>query len=73
MMDGEDNFGEIQNGESVKTSTVYTNNNGVESKKTVSTKKKVKDGKAVEETTEQYVLPGGAKQITKTIKDGNKV
>ncbi len=46
-MDDED-FGPVENGESVKTSTVYTNNNGVESKKTVSTKKKVKDGKAVE-------------------------
>ncbi len=29
MMDTEDDFGDVQNGESVKTSTVYTNNNGV--------------------------------------------
>lgn len=60
-MDIEDDFGSVENGESIKTSTVYTNNNGVESKKTVSTKKKVKDGKAVQETTEEYTLPNGEK------------
>lgn len=32
----------------MKISTVYNNNNGIETKKTVTTKKKVKDGKVSE-------------------------
>lgn len=47
MMDVEDDWKDIKEGESVKTSSVYTNKNGVESKKNVTTKKSVKDGKIV--------------------------
>ncbi len=47
-MDEEKNFGNIENGQAVKTSTVYNNNNGVETKKSVTTKKTVKNGKAYE-------------------------
>jgi len=47
MMDVEDDWKDIKEGESVKTSSVYTNKNGVESKKNVTTKKSVKDGKVV--------------------------
>lgn len=57
----------------MKTSSVYTNKNGVESKKNVTTKRKIKDGKVVEETTHDYLLPSGVREITKTIKDGEKV
>lgn len=52
---------------------MYTNKNGVESKKNVTTKKTIKDGKIVEETTQDYMLPSGVREITKTIKDGDKV
>lgn len=57
-----------KDGQTVKTSSVYTNKNGVESKKNVTTKKTIKNGKATEETTEEYVFPNGEKEITKTIK-----
>jgi hypothetical protein len=39
----------------------------------VTTKKTIKNGKAVEETTEDYTLPSGAREVIKTIKDGEKV
>lgn len=57
-----------KDGQTIKTSSVYTNKNGVESKKNVTTKKTIKNGKATEETTEEYVFPNGEKEITKTIK-----
>lgn len=45
MMIDEGNLSDIKNGEQVKTSSVYNYNNGVETKKTVTNKKKVTDGK----------------------------
>lgn len=42
----EDDDESIKNGQKIKTSTVYSNDNGVEKKKTVTTKKAVKDGKS---------------------------
>lgn len=72
MMDVED-FGDVKEGESVKTSSVYTNKNGVESKKNITTRKVVKDGKVVEEKVEDYLLPSGVREVVKTIKDGDKV
>ena len=71
-MDVED-FGDVKEGESVKTSSVYTNKNGVESKKNITTRKVVKDGKVVEEKVEDYLLPSGVREVVKTIKDGDKV
>jgi hypothetical protein len=37
----------------------------------VTTRRNIKDGKAVEETTEEYTFPTGERKIVKTIKDGN--
>ena len=45
MMEDEDNFGNISNGESWKESTVYNNDNGVETKKFIRRKKRVVNGK----------------------------
>jgi hypothetical protein len=46
MMDEEDNFGQLSdNGEAWKESTVYNNDNGVETKKIIRRKKRVNDGK----------------------------
>lgn len=39
---------EIKNGEAYKQNVVYHNKNGVESKKTITNKKKVVDGKVIE-------------------------
>jgi hypothetical protein len=39
------------NGETIRTSSVYTNRNGVESKKTVNSKKKIVNGKMEEVIT----------------------
>ena len=47
-----DEDSEIPNeGQTVKTSKVWSNNNGQETEKTVTTKKQFKNGKAEEETT----------------------
>ena len=60
----------VDNGETIKTSTVYTNNNGVESKKTVTTKKVVKDGRTESLTTEEYEFPNGTKEVRRIKDDG---
>jgi len=67
----DENDPNMTNGETVKTSSVYTNKNGVESKKSVTTKKKIVDGKANEETVEEYDFPNGEKNVTKTIKSAD--
>lgn len=54
MMEDEDSWRNINSGETMKTSTVYTNHNGVHSKKTVSTKRTVENGVAKTTTTEEY-------------------
>lgn len=60
-------------GETVKKSSVWSSKNGKETGKTVTTKKKVKDGKTHEETTEDYLFPSGERKITKTVNDNGKV
>lgn len=52
LMEDEDSWKNIDNGETVKTSTVYSNDNGLESRKTVITKRQIKDGEARTYTTE---------------------
>lgn len=52
LMEDEDSWRNIDQGETVKTNTVYQNNNGIESKKTVTTKRKVDKGVAQTVTTE---------------------
>ncbi len=49
----------VNEGQTIKTSSVYTNKNGQESGKTVTTKKTIKEGKTKEETTEDYLFPSG--------------
>ena len=71
MLDEKDQ--DLKEGQTIKTSSVWNRKNGQESGKTVTTKKVVKDGKAKEETTEEYVYPNGEKKITKTINDGGKI
>jgi hypothetical protein len=52
---------------------VYSNKNGVESKKILKESKKVVDGKVHHEVEEEYHLPNGKKEVRKTIKEGDKV
>ena len=63
----------MKEGETVKTSSVWTNKDGQKSGKTVTTKKTVHDGKAKEETMEEYTFPNGEKKVTKTINDQGKI
>lgn len=44
----------ITDGESMKTSTYYTNRNGVEQKKSITSKTRYENGVPVTETTEEY-------------------
>lgn len=71
IMDDDFDFGGVSNGETVKESTVYNNDNGVETKKTVKTKVKVTNGVPEETTVEIYEFPNGERDITRMIKRGN--
>lgn len=57
----------------MKTSSVYTNRDGKESGKTVTTKKTVKNGKIKEETVEDYLFPSGERKVIKSINDNGKL
>jgi len=63
----------VKEGETVKTSSVWTNKNGKETKKTVTSKKTVKDGKVDEETTEDYLFPNGERNVVKTTNHDGKI
>ena len=63
---------DVKEGETVKTSSVYTNKNGQESKKVVTTKKVIKDGKVNQETTEDYLFPNGERNVKKSITTDGK-
>jgi hypothetical protein len=63
----------MKDGSVIKSSTVCTNTNGKETKKTVTTKKTIKDGKCNSETTEDYLFPNGERSVTKTIDMDGKV
>ena len=71
MLDEDDE--NVKEGQTVKTSSYWTNKNGQETGKTVTTKKTVKDGKSNEETTEEYTFPNGEKSIVKTINVDGKI
>lgn len=73
MMLDEGDEKNVTDGQTVKTSSVWSNRNGQETGKTVTTKKVIKDGKAKEETTEEYLYPTGEKKVIKSVKDGDKV
>ena len=70
LNEGNEDWSNVKDGESYKTSTYYTNKNGVESKKSVSTKTKIQDGVPVSETTEEYQFPDGNKEVRKIKDDG---
>lgn len=70
-MESEDNWNSMDNGQTTKTSTVYSMNNGVESKKTITTKRKVQNGVAQTTTKEEYEFPNGTKEV-KIIKDDGR-
>lgn len=62
MREGNDeDWGNVKDGESYKTSTYYTNKNGVESKKSITSKTKFENGVPLTETTEEYEFPDGNK------------
>lgn len=62
MKDGSnEDWSKINTGESQKTETYYTNKNGVESKKSITTKTKYENGVPSVETTEEYEFPDGKK------------
>lgn len=60
----------IKDGESQRTSTYYTNRNGVEQKKSVTTRTKYENGVPITETTEEYLFPDGNKEVRKIKDDG---
>jgi len=63
---------DIKDGQSIKTSSVYNNKNGQESKKTVTTKKNFKGGKVQEERIEEYLFPSGDRNVRRSITTDGK-
>lgn len=57
----------IKDGQTIKSSSVYTNKNGQESKKTVTTKRNFKGGNMNEERTEEYLFPNGERNVRRSI------
>lgn len=72
-MNDEDHWPTQESSETRRIHEIYTNKNGVESRKIVKENKKVVDGKIYHEVEEEYQLPNGEKEIRKTIKQGDKV
>jgi len=64
---------DLKKGEKIKSPSYWSNKNGLETGKTVTTKKTVKDGKANKETTEEYTFLNGEKTIAKTTNINGKV
>lgn len=65
-----DDWSSVNQGESFKTESYYTNKNGIESKKSISTKTKYENGVPTTETTEEYEFPDGNKEVRKIKDDG---
>lgn len=73
LMDDEIHWPTNENTETRRVHEIYSNKNGVESKKIVKENKKVIDGKVHHEIEEEYQLPNGEKEVRKTLKEGEKV
>jgi uncharacterized membrane-anchored protein len=71
MMIDEGDEKNIKEGETLKTSSVWSKKNGQETTKKITSKKTYKDGKVNEEKVEDYLFPNGERKVTKTsIVDG---
>lgn len=73
MLDEADELKGIKEGQSMKTSSVYTIKDGKESGKKVTSKKTIKNGKMREETVEDYQFPSGERKVIKSINDNGKI
>jgi len=73
LMIDEDDEKDIKDRQTIKSSSVWTNKNGQESKKAVTIKKTIKNGKINLETTEDYLFPTGERNIIKTTNIDGKV
>lgn len=71
-MNDENHWPTHQGSETRRIHEVYSNKNGVESRKIVKENKKVVDGKIHHEIEQEYQLPNGEKEIRKTLKQGDK-
>lgn len=67
-MNDENHWSSHEGSETRRIHEVYSNKNGVESRKIVKENKKVVDGKAYHEIEEEYQLPNGEKEVRKTVK-----
>ena len=63
----------VKEGQTIKTTSVYTNKDGQETAKTITSKKTIKDGKTNEEKTEDYLFPSGERKVVKTTNIDGKV
>lgn len=65
MVDEGDERG-VKDGQTIKTSSVYTNKDGQETAKTITSKKFFKGGRTNEEKIEDYLFPSGERKVVKT-------
>lgn len=63
----------IRDGQTIKTSTVWSNRDGKETQKSITTKRNYKGGRADEERIEDYLFPNGERKVTRTTNVGGKI
>lgn len=67
LMDDDFDFSAIADGETFKESTVYTRENGLETRKNVKTRVRVKKGETEETKLEEYLFPNGERDVVRTV------
>ena len=68
-----ENWDDVKEGECEKQETVYRRDNNGETKKTISTKKKIENGKVKETKTEEYAYPDGTKRIIQSVNNDGRI
>jgi len=72
LMEDDVDYASVKEGETYKENTVFTKENGLETRKNVKSKIRVENGVPHETKIEEYIFPNGEKDIVRTyIVNGN--
>jgi hypothetical protein len=72
MMEEEIDWSEIKSGETFKENSVFTRDNGVETRKNIRTRIAIQNGVPTETKIEEYIYPNGERDFIKTVTINNK-
>jgi hypothetical protein len=67
LMDEELDFEQLSSGETFRENSVYTRDNGIETRKNVRTRISIQNGIPTETKIEEYIYPNGDRDVTKTV------